>query len=58
MSYTLTVNVEIGGTRHTGSNGEITPSTAGHVWMSLKNNDTNETVNYGYTPVNSSTVLW
>lgn len=50
MSYTLTVNVEIGGTRHTGSNGETTPSTAGHAWMSLKNNDTNETVNYGYTP--------
>lgn len=56
MSYTLTVNIEIGGTRHTGSNGETTPSTAGHAWMSLKNNDTNETVNYGYTPVNSPTV--
>ena len=58
MSYTLTVNVEIGGTGHTGSNGETTPSAAGHAWMSLKNNDTNETVNYGYTPVKSPTVLW
>ena len=38
MSYTLTVNIEIGGTRHTGSNGETTPFTAGRVWMSLKNN--------------------
>lgn len=56
MSYTLTVNIEIGGTRHTGSNGETTPFTAGRVWMSLKNNDTNETVNYGYTPVKSPTV--
>lgn len=56
MSYTLTVHIEARGTRHTGSNGKTTPSAAGHVWMSLKNNDTNETVNYGYTPVNSPTV--
>lgn len=55
MSYTLTVHIEARGTRHTGSNSKTTPSAAGHVWMSLKNNDTNETVNYGYTPVNSPT---
>ena len=56
MSYTLTVHIEARGTRHTGSNGKTTPSAAGRVWMSLKNNDTNETVNYGYTPVKSPTV--
>ena len=37
MSYTLTVHIEVRGTRHTDSNGKTTPSTAAHVWMSLKN---------------------
>jgi len=58
MSYTLTVNIEIGGTRHTGSNGETTPSTAGHAWMSLKNNDTNETVNLWIYSCKFSYCIW
>lgn len=40
MSYTLTVNVEIGGTGHTGSNGETTPSAARARCMGYHNSST------------------
>lgn len=56
MSYTMKVNIEEAGTSYTYQQdigdyqkGFTKESLAGHIWMSLTNNDTGETINYGYT---------
>lgn len=48
--YTLTINIEQGGTQTIEENGATGSSIAGHMWYQISDGTTNGTIGYGFAP--------